>query len=344
MSEERTSMSGEKVIPTINPPASQSKDEGGQPAKGTPAVEEIEDGISQIPDKTSSKSTDLIPTIGVEPKAKKDEGGKSPEDKKPGDEGKKAEGEEGKEPDEKPTEKEGEEDTRFDKHPRFQELHKERNTYRDRALQAEAKIEALEKVGLRPKEEPRDDEDFDYENVIEMEDVDIRSKFEENPKLFLANFGRQIAAETSKIVLSKVDARENTRTTQSKIEKTYDAFADKNPDFLDMVSDGRIKSFLDKNPGHNHISAYHELTAADREAKQKEAEQKRIDEAVKKREAELHADYKAKRSAATLGEPGAGLSRPTFSEEAPELMDTKKHGGLTNALVARLRARRAARG
>ena len=308
-----TNMAGETVVSTLNPP------EGGPPPVETPE----ETGASSIPDKTSSEKSDLIKTIGLDtPKEevevkgeveKKDEAAiKEPEAKIKDDE------------------------DRFDKHPRFQELRTTVEQLKERALKAEAKLEVLttkEPVAEQyvPGETP------DFENIAEMEDVDIKEKFEENPRQFLANLARQLSFEVRNSLMKTIDERDKTKSYQGAVNKTYDEFSGKNQDFQGMIDSGRISKFISGNPGHNAISAYHELKADDRETEVRG----RIDKAVKEREEKLRSDFKVKREASVLGDGGGGsLDVPRGTP--PELVDTKKHGGLTNALVARLRARRAA--
>lgn len=308
-----TNMAGETVVSTLNPP------EGSSAGKET-----IEDaGVSSIPDKTSSEKSDLIKTIGLDtPKEEVEEEVKDEVEKK--DEAAV------KEPETK-------EDDRFDKHPRFQELRTNIEQLKERAIRAEAKLEVLGK-DKEPESSYVPGESPDFDNIVDMEDDQIREKFEENPKQFLANFGRQVAFEVKGALLKTIDERDQSKSFQGRVNKTYSDFGGKNADFQTMIDSGRISGFINENPGHNAISAYHELKTEDSETKIQE----RINKAVKEKEEKLRADFKVKREASVLGDGGSGGSLNVPHNTPPELVDTKKHGGLTNALVARLRARRAA--
>jgi len=115
--------------------------------------------------------------------------------------------------------------------------------------------------------------------------------------------------------------------------KTYESYAKANPDFDEMWDDGRIQAFMDKNPGHNAISAHQMLT-----------EETRLKAAADKAVKEFEGALRSKRAASAV--LGAGnMSVPTDAKAADErLKNPKKFGGVTEVLTARLLERRRAAG
>ena len=103
-----------------------------------------------------------------------------------------------------------------------------------------------------------------------------------------------------------------------------------------MWDSGEIVRFIEANPGHNPISAYHAMTYETR--MQKAIEEARA-KAIKETEEKVNKNWMAKRQARVLG---TGPSGPGADTEDKELKDVKSQGGLYNVLAKRLERLRTA--
>lgn len=220
---------------------------------------------------------------------------------------------------------------RLDKHPRFQELIREKNELKQKLAELDARVT----TGAKPPEPVKPA----YEDLSTLGDEDILNKFNEDPKGFLANFAKQVHAEVKNDLMQQQDLRDQERQAQlqeQQTRSTFEKYSKENTDFLEMWNNGDIPKFMEDNPGHNAISAHQLMTA-----------QKRIDEAVqtavKEAEERVTKNYQLKRTNAVLGStaatPGRGVPRVP-----PELKDPKAYGGVTTVLAQRLAARKAQRG
>lgn len=109
-------------------------------------------------------------------------------------------------------------------------------------------------------------------------------------------------------VLSDVRAdltyAEREKTHQEGINKTYDSYSEKHPDFDSMWESGELQRFMNENPGHNPISA--------------------------------HAEIKASKEPEVVTEPPASASTVPSKPADQRLSDTKRHGGISAVLAQRL--------
>ena len=222
-----------------------------------------------------------------------------------------------------------EDDARFDKHPRFQELIHSKNTLKEQVQALQSKVDE----GLKPKET----EDPGYKDVSKMTAEEIREWMEEDPVAYTANIAKQIRAE----VMKEVDEKSSQRTHEDQVFKTLDDYAAKNKTFDPMWDSGEIQKFMNKNPGHNAMSAHMALTAEgaakDVEIRIKEA----VEKAQKETKEKVIKDFKAKRGAQVLS-AGPTTTGTVQGKIAPELKDPKKFGGNNTVLAERLKQRRQA--
>ena len=269
----------------------------------------VDSGISSIPD-ASLSSRELVGTIIPDTEPEEANNTEAEEESE----------EKAETTAEEDTEQEDEKPERYDKIPRFQELKAERDKALERAILAEAKAK-----------EPPPAVEPDYQDIMEMNDEELDEQWETDKKGFLANYAKQLATE----IYQGIEERQEKATVQQKVNTTYDQYAKDNPDFKMMLDSGEIRTFISENPGHNAISAHLKLSG---EAKTKAAVDAAVAEAIKKQAN----NQKVKRSAAVLNED---VTAPSTSKPGipPELKNTKAHGGLTGALVARLQAARRAK-
>lgn len=230
-----------------------------------------------------------------------------------------------------------EENTRFDQHPRFQQLRKERDDERKARERLEAQMEILTKVVDAPPDvEGEKTDNLPYRDTGKMTEEELAEWQANDPKGFVDN----LAAKIKHDLLVDMQRQSEATSRRNAIEQTYARFAEKNPDFRSRWETGEIKKFIERNPGHNPMSAYHDIISEDRE----KSVQTRIDEAVAKAktdtEKEVLARIKSKQKANVLG-AGPAIT-PVRDEDASSLNDTKRHGGKVTVLANMLRSMRRA--
>lgn len=268
----------------------------------------------------ASNPDDLIGTVDESIPASSEETQKTDEEIKVDEE---------KVADEKATAQAQEDDARFDKLPRFQELIQSKNDLKNQLKTLQTKVDE----GLKPKET----EDPDYKDVSKLTAEEIREWMDEDPVAYTANIAKQIRAE----VMKDVDEKSSQRTHEDQVFKTLDNYAAKNKTFDPMWDSGEIQKFMNKNPGHNAMSAHMALTAEgaakDVETQIKEA----VEKAQKETEERVIKNFKAKKGAHVLSS-GPTTTGTVQGKIAPELKDPKKFGGVNTVLAARLKERRQA--
>jgi len=241
--------------------------------------------------------------------------------------------------------KASEEDDRFDKHPRFQELIKDKNELRDGLNKALAKIDELEGrvKGERTADQEATQDQTDFEDLAEMDDDALVQLMSEKPKTFLGNLARQLRHEIQAEIRAELSERETKTREQNRVATVYEKFASTHPDFDPLWDSGKITAYIKANPGHNPISAYYAVTESDRQAEMEKKIQEAKEQALKEAKEKGHQALTAKKNAAVLGAgPSATATR---SNQVPaDLADTSKFGGLTRVLANRAAARRAGSG
>jgi len=135
------------------------------------------------------------------------------------------------------------------------------------------------------------------DSIFDLENDDLLDRFDQDPKGVLT----QLADEIRSDLRGEVDREK----AEAAIEKTYQRFQEKNPDFKIRLESGEIRQFIEKHPGHNPLSAYYMLT---KEQRIKEG----IVDALK-------------------------MKSPSGDDA---LKDSKKHGGPVRLMADRLTARR----
>ena len=215
-------------------------------------------------------------------------------------------------------------DKDLDKNPRFIQLN-------ERMQKAEARATSLEadfsKSQIKPsakdtKEEP------DYKDVSKMTKEEILDWQTEDPQDYYANILAQAKHEISGDMKKDL----NQRTVEDAVAGTYEQYAKDNADFDKMWDTGEIKQYMDRNPGHNAISAHMAITGAKKT-------QETVDDAVKAAEKRIMDNIRAKRESKVLSS-GPSASRNSIETEiTAELKNTKEHGGLASVLARRSLAR-----
>jgi hypothetical protein len=220
-------------------------------------------------------------------------------------------------------------DTRYDKDPRWQEWKEQRDTAIQKAAVLEAENRILKELGMKPKV-PDEPIRPNYRNIMEFTDEDFEAIRDDPSKL--KNFAGNLYLQVKDEVLRDFKAEQDKMSTDRSRQEVYTQFEKDNPDFRPLWDKGEIQSFIAKYPPGTHtpMSAYREMTLATRI----EAAVKAEADKVRKEE---QANFRAKKSATTLGGAGTGVPRASGDEE---LKDTKASGGIVSTLASRLVAMR----
>ena len=230
-------------------------------------------------------------------------------------------------------------ETRFDKHPRWQEMLREREEAKKAVEQeriARAKLEGELEALKRQTQVEKPPVKADYKDITALTAEEIAEWQATDPKGFAANMYAQVKSEALMKMQEDFRAEREAENKKVSIERTYKEFEDKHKDFKPMWDSGEIVRFIEANPGHNPISAYHAMTYETR--MQKAIEEARA-KAIKETEEKVNKNWQAKKQARVLG---AGPGGPGTDTEDKELKNVKSQGGLYNVLAKRLDRLRAA--
>lgn len=242
---------------------------------------------------------------------------------------------------------------RFDKNPKFQERlsqlrEKEKKAedlskmyeklVADTSTASSAQQRQIEELTAKIEALTKPKEKLDFYNVADMELEDFREKFDTDPRDVVSNMSRQLlhelsgripdrnalAQEVAKLVITELSNASNKMSTQ----KTLTEFMDKNKDFQEILPE--IRKFMQAHPGHNELSAYHELKAADRE--------KDIETAVKERLKKQEEDALKEGAKETKKPISSGTRPPVNSAGAvpDEVINPSKYGLTSNQAMVRM--------
>jgi len=141
-------------------------------------------------------------------------------------------------------------------------------------------------------------------DLLAMEHDDLVDLISQDPKNFVAQLTKSISGELTQ----QMEERSTTDRYNRQVEETFSGYAKDNPDFEKMWDSGELKTYMDKNPGHNAISAHMMLTI-----------NKRIEDAKKEGEQKAINDFKTKKQNQVLGSNGS-VSPITRSDKALKSM------------------------
>lgn len=242
-----------------------------------------------------------------------------------------------------------EEQPPFHEHPRWQEMLSERDELKQQLEEQGGTIDEQAKVlqqydrylqaataFQQPAQRQPDPgvEKLPFDEVLSMTDTEIYDEFRNDPKGFLHEFGARTKAEA----LTEFRREAAYQAQESAMAQGLESFAEENPDFMDLVESGEIAYFIERNPIHNAISAYHTLKSSssqDQDQSAKEAVEKQIREDERKK---TLASIQAKQGATVLdGSAATGPEAGASTAIDPELQDTTAHGGKRSVLTERLK-------
>jgi hypothetical protein len=213
------------------------------------------------------------------------------------------------------------EETRYDKIPRFQQLRKEAE---DAKAAAEAekvariRLEAQMEIVNRPIEPPPPVKaEPTFKDTSKMDTDDLAQWQANDPIGYERNLRESIKFE----LLKDLNQHAEKNAAQTAREKDYLVFGQANPDFEARWVDKSIPEFLATHPGHNAMSAYHELKRADREAEV----EARIAKVKEDTEREVIERIKAKQTPTGLGDGPAAAPIPRKGDAGAD--PNNQHGG-----------------
>ena len=213
---------------------------------------------------------------------------------------------------------------RLDRVPRFKEVIEEKNALKQELAELRGRIAAV------PAPQPKKEE-LPFKDIGALTAEQIAEWQADDPKGFAANLKAQARYEAETSIRNEIDSRTKRESEQGAIKKTYDQFEKDNPEFRKMWDKGDIMEFMEKNPGHNPISAYREMTIEGTIAEATAKAKKEAEEEVTKR-------FQAKKKATVLSGGPGNVHIPV--EEDHRFKDSKTHGGRTVVLAEKLAAMR----
>jgi hypothetical protein len=243
--------------------------------------------------------------------------------------------------------KEKEFTTRLDKHPRFQQVIKDRNAARDAQRGLEKTVTILQaQVETLTKTLGGDTRGKGRSMIMDLPDEQLRERFDADPRAVLAEVARQVRDEVTEDITEKLEKRIGAslgaikeEDDRAQMEMYFNGFRKDHSDFDKFFDSGQIEALMDENPAHNPLSAYYELAA--KEASKTDVDKlikEAVAKAVKETKEKTIAEIRAKGGARTLGGPSSQHA-PASEDENLELKDTKKGGGLLSTLTKRSLAR-----
>ena len=227
-------------------------------------------------------------------------------------------------------------DERFDKHPRFIQLMKERDDARLAAARLEGRIE-----GTAPKQPAPRTEPLPFKDTSKMTADQLREWRDDDPKGYDDNLRAQARWEAATAIREELSLKEKRDKEHNDLKSTYEKFEAKHKDFKAMWESGEVIKFIDENPGHNPISAYYEMIGDQAKADAEKTTAEAVEKAKKEAADEVTKRFLAKKKATVLSGGPAG---PTRAEDDPALSNTKEHGGRTAVIAEKLAAMRRASG
>jgi hypothetical protein len=233
-------------------------------------------------------------------------------------------------------------DKTFQDSPRFKQLHGENKQLKTVLNNLEGQVQNLTTqlttvLGNKP---PGDNNNQgpSFQDISQMTDETIIETLESDPKGFLANFGAQIAHETTQQIMGllKGQASQNQQNSQEQaIRDLYAKYEKDNPDFVEMWEAGTIQEYMDGNPGTSPIAAHKILVARSKLEESKTASEAAIEKA---REEERKKLATKKQTRVIKGGPADGSVSSQSAVDA-ELENTKDSGGLIATLTRRSQKR-----
>ena len=209
----------------------------------------------------------------------------------------------------------------FHKHPDWikrEEEHKQtladlKTNFETQLAVLQGKLEMIGKSSAPEQKQTRD-----YVDVNAMSNEQILEGLDTDARGFFGNVAKQIFSEVKDAVLKDIESTNGKNSARGEFE----AFAKDHPDFKSMVESGKIEQYRKERPWASAKDAYYALTKETRAAAQKNAEQEKIDAAVKEALDKERKQQRAKKKTRVLGDgPNANKTTSGVPEELQKTND-----------------------
>lgn len=231
---------------------------------------------------------------------------------------------------------------RFDKHPRFQELLKERDAFKHELADIKGQLKVLT-PSQKAEVEKREEKALPYKDITKMSKETILEWQEDDPVGYAANLYQQMLHETRETINKEQVQVKTVEQRQTAVRERYDSYAKANPNFMELWNAGEIQRVMDFDPilFPNAIAAHMAITLHNSGKTVQGQIDAAVAKAVTEAEARVTKNFQAKRNAEVISDGGSVKSEDT----ADELKNPDKYGGTTTVLADRLsRGRQAAAG
>ena len=229
-------------------------------------------------------------------------------------------------------------DKDFHDHPRFQEVIQQKNEAKTEAEAARREIAELKAAvnkqqQFKPEEvKPQDPQESlrlrELDKFMAMDNDDLSEMIINEPSKYRALSMQQLDREQT--ARSEQQAKvQNQQSIQERTNQTLKKFFEDKPDGVELVQSGQIHKFIEENPGHNAISAYHEIKGEDQY-------QERLATDVKKETDKIYQTLKAKGNAGSISTTTGSKS---YNGDSAEMNNPEKFGGRNAVLLKRMLAR-----
>ncbi|WP_027369230.1 hypothetical protein [Desulfocurvibacter africanus] len=229
---------------------------------------------------------------------------------------------------------------RLDRHPRFQELVREKNTLRDelKVLRDEhhkvvSYLNQQAQAGRSASQGNRQAPDY----AARYAEIDRRLEAGQISLAQARQAEREVRAHEER---ERAQVAEQEIAVKARVGELHQSFKSQNPDFAEIARSDDFKQAFKANPMHDTLSAYYATKYARAVAGTEQAVKQAVAKAIRETEERITKNNQAKRTAASLG---AGPRGSGYDPDAM-LQDTSRHGGRVAVGAARLRAMRAQAG
>ena len=231
--------------------------------------------------------------------------------------------------------------SRFDKHPRFQELLKERDAFKIELERIKGQLSVLtpqQQQQAKTDASANEAQKLPYKDITKMKKEEILEWQEDDPVGYAANLYQQMLHETRQTLYREqmaVRQQYHQAQQQQSIRATYENYAKANPDFMEKWNAGEIQKFMDQygpTVAPNAIAAHMVMKAGEIHRVADERIKAEVAKAVKEAEAKVRRNFQAKQNAEVI--PDSGTAKVDGVPD--ELKNPDKYGGATQVGAMRL--------
>ena len=232
-------------------------------------------------------------------------------------------------------------DDRFDKHPRFQELLRERDNFKLELEKIKGQLSVLtpnQQQQAKADAAAAEAQKLPYKDITQMTKEELLEWQEDDPKGYAANLYQQMLHETMQTIQREQEAarqRYMQQQQQQGVKTSYENYAKANPDFMEKWNAGEIQRFMDAHGpliAPNAITAHALMQATELLMQADERIKAEVAKAVKETEERVRRNFQAKRNAEVISDEGT----VKMDGVPDELKNPEKYGGATAVGAMRL--------